>query len=120
MGILEKIIGPKSKYDKTLPYTYEARVRVFEDGADCKSYFSDTICGLIEYLTKNRIHPDTAEIFEIYADRETPIDARLFTSPDNRWLYKPEICRTFEQHYKGHIHDSSCSFKDRERHGIGP
>ena len=43
MSILEKILGPKSKYDKSLPYTYEARIRIFEDGTEHKSYLSDTI-----------------------------------------------------------------------------
>ena len=28
MGILEKVIGPASKFDRRLPYTYEARVAV--------------------------------------------------------------------------------------------
>lgn len=43
MSFLEKILGPKSKYDKRLPYTHEARVRMFEEGDEHRSYFSDTI-----------------------------------------------------------------------------
>ena len=56
MSIIEKIIGPRSKYDKSLPYTYMARVPVIEGDEELFShYFADTICGLIEYLDKNQI-----------------------------------------------------------------
>lgn len=120
MGLLEKILGPKSKYDKSLPYTYEARIRIFEDGSEYKSYISDTICGLIEHLDRVRIGPEGTEIFEIYQERESPIDARLFTTADRQWLFKPDICRTFEQHYPGHIHGRTCSFNDRDRDAVGP
>lgn len=120
MDFLETVFGPKSKYDASLPYTYEARIRMFEEGDEYKSYFSDTICGLIEYLDRKRIPPDGVAIFEVYAQRESPIDAQLFTTPDRRWLFKPDLCRTFEQHYPGHIHDRTCSFRDRGRSGTGP
>ena len=120
MSLLENIIGPKSKYDATLPYTYEARIRMFEESDDYKSYFSDTICGLIEYLDRQQIAPPGVGIFEVYPEQEAPISARLFTTPDGKWLFKPDICRVFEQHYPGHIHGAICSFKDRARHGIGP
>jgi hypothetical protein len=120
MSLLEKVLGPKSKYDKSLPYTYEARIRMFEEGDEYKSYFSDTICGLIEHLERNRIPPAGVEIFEVYLKQESPIDAGLFTTPDQNWLFKPDICRTFELHYPGHISDKTCSFKDRGRSGTGP
>lgn len=120
MNLIDKILGPKSKYDPSLPYTYEARVRMFAEGEEFKSWFSDTICGLIEHLHRNRIRPDEAVLLEIYLDRESPIDAGLFATPDGEWLFKPEICRAFEEHYKGHIHDADCSFKDRGRGTTGP
>jgi hypothetical protein len=53
MGIIKNFIGPKSKYDKTIPYTYIAKVQIIEGVTDenmMNYYFSDTICGLIEYL----------------------------------------------------------------------
>jgi len=28
MGMIRKIIGPKSKYDKSIPYTYMAKVPI--------------------------------------------------------------------------------------------
>ncbi|MBK6630346.1 MAG: hypothetical protein IPG33_04505 [Betaproteobacteria bacterium] len=120
MGILGSLFGAKSKYDKSLPYTYEARIRIFEDGTEHKSYISDTICGLIEHLHRNGIGPGKTEIYEIYQARETPIDAGLFTTADQQWLFKPDICRAFEQHYAGHIQETSCSFKDRGRGCLGP
>ena len=120
MNLLSKVLGPKSKYDSGLPYTYEARIRMFEEGNEYKSYFSDTICGLIEHLSRNRIAPPGGEIFEVYREREVIIDAKLFTTPEQEWLFKPDICRTFEQHYPGHIHAADCTFKDRGRGGTGP
>lgn len=120
MGILEKVLGPKSKYDASLPYTYEARICIFEESTEYKSYFSDTICGLIEYLEKKQIPPAGVSIFEVYRERETPLDARLFTTSGQKWLFTPDLCRTFEQHYPGHIQAGACSFKDRDRGSCGP
>jgi hypothetical protein len=120
MSFLEKVLGPKSKYDKSLPYVYEARIRMFEESAEYKSYFSDTICGLIEHLHRHRIEPEGVTIFEVYREQESPIDSQLFTTSDRQWMFKPDICRAFEKHYPGHIADKTCSFKDRGRSGIGP
>jgi len=120
MGLFEKILGPKSKYDKSLPYTYEARVRILEQSEEYNSYFSDTICGLVEYLHRNHIQPGEVEIIEVYQQQEFPVDAKRFTTPDNQWLFRPDICRAFEDHYKGHIHDDTCSFNDRDCKGSGP
>ncbi|MBM3392694.1 MAG: hypothetical protein FJY34_12105 [Betaproteobacteria bacterium] len=122
MGLLSKILGPKSKYDKSLPYTYEARVRVFEeeDENEFKTYLSDTICGLVEHLQHHGIGPDEAELYEIYLEGETSIPASLLAGDDGRWLTKEELCRAFEQHYPGHIRADSCSFEDRGRGCLGP
>jgi len=120
MGILDKILGPKSKYDESLPYVYEARIRMFAEGEEYKSYFSDTVCGLIEHLHRQSIDPDGVAIFEVYREQELPIDSRLFTTAEQQWMFKPDICRAFEQHYPGHIHGQACSFKDRDRGTAGP
>ena len=120
MGLIGKILGPKSKYVGSLPYTYEARVRIFEGSEEYNSYLSDTICGLVEYLHQNDINPDEVQIFEVYQQQEFPIDAKRFTAHDNHWLFKPDICRAFEDHYKGHIHADTCSFDDRDCKGSGP
>jgi len=56
MGIINKIIGPISKYDDSIPYTYIAKVKILErDDNLVNHYFSDTICGLVEYLSSNNI-----------------------------------------------------------------
>ena len=120
MGLIGKILGPKSKYAGNLPYTYEARVRILEGSEEYNSYLSDTICGLVEYLHRNDISPDEVQIFEVYQQQEFSIDAKRFTTPDNHWLFKPDICRAFEDHYKGHIHADTCSFDDRDCKGSGP
>jgi hypothetical protein len=120
MSMLERILGPSSKYDKSLPYTYEARIRIIEGSEEYNSYFADTICGLVEYLHKNKITPDEVQIMEIYQGKEVPIDTKLFATTDQQWLFKPDICRSFEEHYKGHIREDSCSFDDRDCKGSGP
>src|SRR3989338_8956316 len=120
MSLLEKILGPKSKYDKSLPYTYEARIRIFEGSEEYNSYFADTICGLVEYLHRNGVKPDDVQIIEVYQKQEFPIDTMLFATPDREWLFKPDLCRSFEEHYKGHIRDNTCTFKDRDGKGSGP
>ena len=120
MSILARVLGPKSKYDSSLPYTYEARVPVFAEGNEYKSYFSDTICGLVEALEASSIRPGEATLLEIYREKELPIDASLFATPAGEWLFKPDICRAFEEHYKGHIHDDNCSFRDRDRGADSP
>lgn len=117
MSLLKKILGPKSKYDKSLPYTYEARVRILEGGREYNSYQADTICGLVVHLQQHGITPGDAQIFEIYLDREVPVDVRRFSISEHEWLFKPDLCRAFEDHYKGHIHPDSCSFDDRDCKG---
>lgn len=112
MEMIRKIIGPKSKYDTSIPYTYEARVPVIGVDNEFNYYISDTICGLIDHLIRNGIGPDEAEIYEIYREKETQIDRNLYSS-ENNWLRKPELCNSFREHYAGHISDHGCSFEDR-------
>lgn len=120
MGLIEKVLGPKSKYDKSLPYTYEARVPLFEGSEEYNSYLADTICGLVEYLHENGIKPGEVQIVEVYQEQEFPVDAMRFATSDQQWLFRPDLCRAFEDHYKGHIQDGTCSFKDRDGEGSGP
>ncbi|HEU0186938.1 MAG TPA: hypothetical protein VFR06_03500 [Gallionellaceae bacterium] len=120
MKLFEKLLGPKSKYDKSIPYTYEARLQITEGVDEPNSYFSDTICGLVEYLHRHDIKPDEVQVIEVYQDREIPMDVKLITTPDNQWLFKRDICRALKQHYQGHIQAYSCSFNDRNCQGSGP
>lgn len=129
MGIIKKFIGPSSKYDGSIPYTYIAKVRILDrEDNIVNHYFSDTICGLIEYLDKNNILPEDVELFGCYLKKEIRIDKTYCISGEGKWLKRPEICHSLEEHYKqtmeeqykGHIELGECSFEDRDREGSGP
>ena len=124
MGIVRKVLGPLSKYDKSLPYTYMAKVNVLEgDDELANYYFADTICGLVEHLDKNNIEPDEVELFGCYLKKEISLDNDPLLTDNGKWLQRPELCRKLESHYKktmddrykGHEAHSDCSFDDRER-----
>jgi len=131
MGIVRRILGPRSKYNKSLPYAYEARVDVLAGSSKepmYNHYFSDTICGLIEYLDTNGIKPEEVQLFGVYRDAQIPLETEHCVSVDGIWLTRPELCHSLEEHYqktlieryKGHIGNDKCSFDDRNRDGIGP
>ncbi len=129
MGIVRKILGPLSKYDSTLPYTYVAKVAVIEgDESLFNHYFADTICGLIEYLQEHNISPDEVQLFGCYRDKEIQIDKKYCLSETGNWLKRPDICHSLETHYKesmeeqykGHVELGECFFEDRDREGSGP
>jgi len=103
-----------------------AREPVVEGDTDLYSYyFSDTICGLIEYLDETEIEPDLVQLFGVYQKQEIPLDINLCTDLDGNWLSRPDICRSLETHfknsleerYKGHREEGDCSFDDRSRKG---
>ncbi len=130
MNIIRKFLGPKSKYDKSLPYTYEARIDVlyWKRAEPMYSYYySDTICSLVEYLDTNNITEVEVEIFGIYLKKEIPLDKKYCLSEDGKWLKRPDICKSLEDHYKktleeqykGHIANGECAFDDRDRQGSG-
>ncbi|MCW8805010.1 MAG: hypothetical protein OQK56_01005 [Ignavibacteriaceae bacterium] len=131
MNLIRKFLGPKSKYNKSLPYTYEARIDVLKwKGAEpmyCYCY-ADTICGLVEYLDINNVPPEEVDIFGIYLRKEIPLDKKYCLSEDGKWLKRPDICKsleyqykkTLEEQYKGHITIGKCAFDDRDREGGGP
>jgi len=129
MSVIRKFLGPKSKYDKTIPYTYMARVPALEGDQDLYNfYFADTICGLIEYLEQQDLSPKEVEILGLYKGEEVPLAIESCISDEGKWLGRPDICRslenkyrnTLEEKYKGHVEVGSCSYEDREREGSGP
>ncbi|MBF0384225.1 MAG: hypothetical protein HQL69_24705 [Magnetococcales bacterium] len=120
MNVLRSFLGPKSKYNKEIPYTYEARVPVEMLEGEFNFYLADTICGLIEKLHRDGVEADKVQIFECGHQAETEIEKKFWLSKTGGWLFKPEICRSFEEHYPGHIHARSCSFEDRDKRGYGP
>lgn len=129
MRIIRKILGPKSKYNKDLPYTYLAKVPLIEGDDELFShYFSDTICGLVEYLDKVNINTQEVELYGIYRKNEIKLDKNICTDSNGKWLHIPEICKALQKHfestgdelYKGHTASEECSFDDRDRQGEGP
>ncbi len=119
MGLLGKIIGPKSKYEEDIPYTYEARVKII-DNDEYYSYFADTICALVEHLDEHKIKPDNVELYEIFKDEEKKLNTEYCVADDGRWLTRKELCVAFTERYPGHIHETGCTFEDREREVTGP
>ena len=129
MGVLKKVFGPRSKYDRSLPYTYYAKVPAIEGDEDVFiHYFADTVCGLIEYLDENGVAPDTVRLYGAGLEEDLPLDTESCTTPDGKWLKRPDICRSLEERYKktlekrckGHVDKEECSFEDRDREGGGP
>ena len=113
MAILRKVLGPKSKYEKDLPYTYEAKFEFVEGGKECNSYIADTICGLVKRLKEKNIRPDEVAIYEIFDQQEKKLDVSFCLSADKKWLSREELCESFKHHYEGHIFEGGCTFADR-------
>jgi hypothetical protein len=129
MGIVRKFLGPKSKYNKSLPYTYLAKVQILEDDDEFNSsYYADTICGLVEYLCDRNIHPSEVELFGIYCSEEIKLDKSICIDEMDNWLLRPDICNSLQNYYeetkddlyKGHTAKEVCSFDDRDRACDGP
>ncbi len=114
MDIVRKFLGPKSKYENDLPYTYEARVEYIEGEKEYNSYVADTICGLVAHLDEKGFKSDEVGIYEIYKNQEKELDVNLCLSASGSWLNKAELCESFKDYYKGHIYKGGCTFEDRD------
>jgi len=129
MSLIRKVLGPRSKYDKSLPYTYIAKVPIIEGNEELfNHYFADTICGLVEYLDEKDIEPEEVQFFSLYQRRETKLENEIFIDQDGKWYQVPFLCsvledyyeKTKDERYKGHVEKHDCSFEDRETQGEGP
>jgi hypothetical protein len=120
MSLLRRILGPESKYDGRIPYTYEARVRVVGVEGMVQTYLSDTLCGLLETLDAAGVHPDEPAIFEVRPEGEFSVSLVHCVGPEGKWLRRPEACESFRKHYAGHVAEGRCCFTDRSRAGTGP
>ena len=120
MGLLRRILGPASKYDGRIPYTYEARVPVAGVEGMVQTYLSDTLCGLLETLDAAGVHPDEPAIFEVRPEGEFSVSLVHCVGPEGKWLRRPEACESFRKHYAGHVAEGRCCFGDRSRQGSGP
>jgi hypothetical protein len=124
-------IQPRSKLDRSLPYTYEAWVDILAGAGEepvHDHYFSDTLCGLVECLAEHEIVPDHVELYGLYRGELARLDTAVCTDEDGHWLTRPTLCRSLEKHYahthqecyRGHVEQGHCAFEDREREGAGP
>lgn len=131
MGLMRRFLGAASRYDRRLPYTYEARIDVLAGrGREplWSYYYADTVCGLIEYLDANGIEPRDVELVGIFRGREIPLEITYCMTRDGHWLTPPALCRalefryrmTMEDRYRGHTAEEPCAFDDRDRRGCGP
>ncbi len=129
MSVMHRFLGPRSKQDRSLPFTYMARVREVEDAPDLSvHYYADTICGLTEYLAEYGIEPERVELFGMYLDRAMHIEKEICLGIDRHWLRRPALCTaletyyhaTLEQQYVGHRAEDPCSYADRDRTPTGP
>jgi hypothetical protein len=131
MGIVETVLGPRSKRDGGLPYTYEAWVDILDGRGREPVYdhfFSATICGLVEHLDNLGLRPEEVRLYGVYRGRETRLKRELLTAAEGSWLKPPELCheleeyfeRTGDEYYRGHVEKASCAFEDRDRAGSGP
>jgi len=131
MGILDKLLGARSRYDKRLPYTYEARVDLLGGGGEkpiFDHYFADTLCGLIGCLMENHIKPARVQLYGVYQRRESPMILDPCLGEDGAWLQPPALCEslaetfrvTRDERWRGHSPHGDCSFRDRNTEGVGP
>ncbi len=119
MSILQKVLGPASKYDRRLPYDYEASVAVAGVPGMVNHYFCDTLCGLLERLADERIDPAEVAIVENHREGAVPILIEHCVGADGAWLRRPEACRSFALHYPGHEKAGRCCYRDRSRESVG-
>ena len=77
MGFVRKVLGPSSKYDQTLPYTYMAKIIVIEGMQDLDMQcYADTVCGLIDYLDEKGIPARDVELYAVYRTQEIQLDTK--------------------------------------------
>jgi hypothetical protein len=119
MGILRNILGPASKYDRRLPYDYEASVAVAGVPGMVDHYFCDTLCGLLERLADECIDLSEVTIVENHQDGPMPILVEHCVDAEGKWLRRPEACRSFALHYPGHERAGRCCYRDRSRESVG-
>ena len=128
MGFVRKVLGPSSKYNQTLPYTYMAKVIVIEGMRDLDlQCYADTVCGLIDYLEEKGISAADVELYAVYRTQEIQLDTKYCVDENGLWLERPEICKSLQKHfretldeqYRGHVADAECSYDDRDRVAIG-
>ena len=120
MKFLNKMLG--SKYNKKIPYTYQAIINVVEDDESLQiSYFADRICVLTNFLKKQQITPENVTILETYSGKETVIPPKDYmTIEDGKWLPKSKLCHPMTSRYGEPENEHNCQFRDRNTSISGP
>ncbi len=126
MNIKNKILGPQSKYDSDIPFSYEARIDSLDGLGDDETgfgyFYSDTLCAMIQYLRDEEISPLDVKIYAVYENKELPIDVNPMITEKGDWICRPHLCSALEKQYrttlqpeyKGHHKQGDCSFDDRD------
>ncbi len=120
MSLESRILGPKSKYNHRIPYTYVARVSVTGVEGMTQSYLADTLCSLLERLGEEKVRPNEVTISEVRPEGEFPVLLEHCVGPEGTWLRRPDACRSFQKHYAGHVEGGRCCYQDRDRQVDGP
>jgi hypothetical protein len=119
MNFLTKLFG--SKYDKKIPYTYQAVINVVEDDDPVQvSYLADKICTLTNFLKKRQVDPETVTICEVYNGKETPIPKDCYMTEDGKWFPKTKLCQPMTSRYGEAKTEFTCQFRDRNNRICGP
>ncbi|MBV1959271.1 MAG: hypothetical protein KUG53_00930 [Pseudomonadales bacterium] len=114
MGLLERVFG--SKYNKRLPYTFEARINVLEDDTSLQKYvYADSFCALTNGLKKRRQDPEQVEIYEIFQGREGKIPKHCYLSEEGCWEPRMKLCDSLCSRYRDPSVVPECEFSDRDR-----
>ena len=119
MNFLTKLFG--SKYDKDIPYTYQAVIKAIEDDDSVQiSYMADKICTLTNFLKKRQITPDTVTIYEVFNGEETLIAKDCYMTKDGNWFTKTMLCNPMTSRYGDAKTEHNCQFRDRNNRVCGP
>ncbi|RLA20349.1 MAG: hypothetical protein DRQ61_02205 [Gammaproteobacteria bacterium] len=114
MGFLEKNFG--SKYNRRLPYTFEARINVLEDDETLQTHlYADSFCALTNRLKKQLQDPKQVEIYEVFHDREGKVPEESYMSDEGRWEPRMKLCSSLCGRYRDPDVEPECEFGDRER-----
>jgi hypothetical protein len=110
-----------SKYDKKIPYAYQAIINIVEDDDSIQvSYLADKICTLSNFLKKRQVAPETITIFEVYDGKETLIPKDCYTTEDGKWFPKTKLCYPMTSRYGEPKDEQTCQFRDRNNRVCGP
>jgi hypothetical protein len=121
MNILTNFL--KSRYDRTIPYTYHAKRQVFQgDDEITIDWISDTLCGLCNFLKKKKEDPTEIIIYECFHDNKKHINKEVVIPPEvycneNKWKPKKELCAA-HQRYGTPGSEGDCKFMNKNQKTI--